>query len=56
MLHCQRDLCVDETMLKIDGQDYWLWIAYESNLNICLMMYQEKGQFCLLSILETAEK
>jgi putative transposase len=27
-------------LLKIDGQDYWLWIAYdEPNLNTCLMMH-----------------
>ena len=30
---------VDETLLKIDGQDYWLWLAYEPNLNTCLMMH-----------------
>jgi putative transposase len=28
-----------ETMLQIDGQKYWLWIAYEPNLNACLMMH-----------------
>jgi transposase-like protein len=32
-------LFVDETLLQIDGYDYWLWIAYEPNLGICLMMY-----------------
>ena len=26
-------------MLQIDGQNYWLWIAYEPNLNVCLMMH-----------------
>ena len=29
----------DETLLQIDGQDYWLWIAYEPNLDACLMMH-----------------
>ena len=34
-----KEIFVDETLLRIDGQDYWLWIAYEPNLNICLMMH-----------------
>jgi transposase-like protein len=42
-----KEIFIDETLLKIDGQDYWLWIAYEPNLKSCVMMhiYQEKGQF-----------
>jgi putative transposase len=42
-----REIFVDETLLKINGQDYWLWIAYEPNLNTCLMIciFQEKEQF-----------
>jgi putative transposase len=42
-----KEIFVDETLLRIDGQDYWLWIAYEPNLNTCLMMHlsQEKEQF-----------
>jgi len=34
-----REIFVDETLLQIDGKDYWLWIAYEPNLNACLMMH-----------------
>ena len=30
---------VDETLLQIDGQDYWLWIAYEPNLDVCLTLH-----------------
>src|SRR5690606_28728287 len=30
---------VDETLLQIDGVDYWLWIAYEPALNTCLAMH-----------------
>ena len=31
---------VDETLIQIDGQDYyWLWIAYEPNMDLCLMMH-----------------
>ena len=26
-------------LLKIGGHDFWLWIAYEPNLNRCLMMH-----------------
>jgi putative transposase len=33
-----KRIFVDETLLRIDGQDYWLWIAYEPTLNRCLMM------------------
>jgi transposase-like protein len=42
-----KEIFVDETLLRIDGQDYWLWIAYEPNLNTCLMMHlsQEKELF-----------
>jgi len=33
-------------LLKIDGQDYWLWIAYEPNLKTCLMMHlSREGRF-----------
>jgi len=34
-----KKIFVDETLLQIDGQDYWLWIAYEPNVNKCLMMH-----------------
>jgi putative transposase len=34
-----KEIFVDETLLQIDGKDYWLWIAYEPNQNKCLMMY-----------------
>ena len=28
-----KEVFVDETLLRIDGHDFWLWIAYEPNLN-----------------------
>ena len=34
-----RQVFVDETLVKIDGLEYWLWIAYEPNLDVCLMMH-----------------
>ena len=34
-----RAIFVDETLVRIDGIDYWLWIAYEPALNSCLMMH-----------------
>jgi len=34
-----KEIFVDETLLRIDGQDCWYWIAYEPNLNRCLMMH-----------------
>ena len=44
---------VDETLIQIDGMDYWLWIAYEPDMDLCLMthIYQEK-ELCMLSILQ----
>jgi transposase-like protein len=32
------EIFVDETLFQIDGQYYWLWIVYEPNLNVCLIM------------------
>ncbi len=37
--HAVREIFVDETLLQIDGQDYWLWVAYEPNVNKCLMIH-----------------
>jgi putative transposase len=34
-----KEIFVDETLIQIDGQEYWLWVAYEPNLNACLMMH-----------------
>ena len=35
-----KKIFVDETLLQIDGQNYWLWAAaYEPNLDACLMMH-----------------
>ena len=32
-------LFVDETLIQIGGgQDYWLWIAYEPDMDLCLMV------------------
>ncbi len=39
-----KKIFVDETLLQIDGQDYWLWIAYEPNVNRCLMMGISRGR------------
>jgi transposase-like protein len=40
-----KKIFVDETLLlQIDGQDYWLWIAYEPNVNKCLMMHYLEGK------------
>lgn len=40
--HLVKEIFVDETLIQIDGQDYWLWIAYEPNINSCLMMHLSK--------------
>jgi transposase-like protein len=42
-----KEIFADETLIPIDGQDYWLWIAHELRLNLCLMMHicQKKEPF-----------
>jgi putative transposase len=37
-----KQIFVDETLIRIDGQYCWLWIAYEPNLNVCLTMHLSK--------------
>jgi transposase-like protein len=37
--HKIRQILVDETLVKIDGLKYWLWLAYEPNLNVCLLFH-----------------
>jgi putative transposase len=34
-----RRIFVDETLLRIDGQDYGLWLAHEPDQNACLAMH-----------------
>ncbi len=34
-----KEIFVDETLLKVDGQNYWLWLAYEPNLHVCLLFH-----------------
>jgi putative transposase len=34
-----KDVFVDETLLKINGENYWLWLAYEPNLHVCLLFH-----------------
>ncbi|MBV9179548.1 MAG: IS6 family transposase [Nitrososphaeraceae archaeon] len=34
-----QKIFVDETLLKINGQHYWLWLAYEPNLHVSLLFY-----------------
>ena len=40
--HLVNEIFVDETLLKINGQHYWLWIAYEPNIRSCLMLHISK--------------
>jgi transposase-like protein len=34
-----KEIFVDETLLKVHGQNYWLWLAYEPNLHVCLLFH-----------------
>jgi len=42
--HSVREIFVDETLIKINGKYYWLWLAYEPNLHVsvCYSTYQNK--------------
>ena len=36
-----KKIFVDETLLKINGRQYWLWLAYdEPSLHVCLLLFQ----------------
>src|SRR5215472_7284613 len=43
-----RQIFVDETLVKIDGLEYWLWVAYEPNLEVCLMMHLSRERTILV--------
>jgi putative transposase len=47
----RRILFVDETLLKIDGHEYWLWIAYEPDQNKCLLMHLSRERTILVCYL-----
>lgn len=34
-----KHIFVDETLIRVRGREYWLWIAYEPSLDRCLMMH-----------------
>jgi transposase-like protein len=42
--HAVKVIFVDETLLQIDCQDYWLWVAYEPRLDVCLSMHLSSFQ------------
>jgi hypothetical protein len=49
-----KKIFVDKTLLKINGQDYWLWLAYEPNLHMCVFAishFKRKNNFCMLLVL-----
>ena len=37
-----KEIFVDETLIKINGQNWWLWIAYEPHINSCLSVHLSK--------------
>ena len=51
--HSVREIFVDETLIKINGKYYWLWLAYEPNLHVCLFAIphiKRKNYVCLYVI------
>jgi transposase-like protein len=45
-----KTIFVDETLLQIDGQNYWLWVAYEPNLDACLMMHLSRERTIFICV------
>jgi putative transposase len=39
---------VDETLIQIDGKDYWLWVAYEPNADLCLTVHISRERTILV--------
>jgi transposase-like protein len=47
---------VDETLLQIDGQDYyWLWIAYEPDMDLCLMMHLSRERTIFVYVISSSK-
>lgn len=46
--HSVKQILVDETLVRIDGLEYWLWIAYEPNLHACVMMHLSRERTILV--------
>jgi transposase-like protein len=47
---------VDETLIQIDGQDYWLWIAYEPDMDLCLMMHISRERTIFVCYLNSSNR
>jgi transposase-like protein len=45
-----KEIFVDETLLKVDGQNYWLWLAYEPDLHVCLLFHLSRERTILYAI------
>jgi len=43
-----RRIFVDETLVRIDGHEYWLWVAYEPHLDVCLSMHLSRERTILV--------
>ena len=43
-----KQIFVDETLVKVDGLEYWLWVAYEPSLDVCLMMHLSRERTILV--------
>ena len=39
---------VDEILIQIDGQNYWLWIAYEPNIHSSLLFHISRERMIFL--------
>ena len=51
-----KEIFVDETLVKINGQDYWLWLAYEPNLHVCLMFHLSRERTIFLYVISFSSR
>ena len=47
---------VDETLIQIDGKDYWLWIAYEPDMDLCLMMHISRERTIFVYVINSSNR
>jgi transposase-like protein len=50
--HPIKKIFVDETLVRIYGRDYCFWVAYERNLDVCLIMDLSRERTILVCYME----
>jgi hypothetical protein len=52
-----KEIFVDETLIQINCENYWLWVAFEPKINSCLLFHlsRERTYLSLVSSLSSLE-